>query len=393
MNRITNQLSVCIPTYNGAKYLGEAISSVLEQTLSDFELIIVDDCSTDNTEAVIRSFSDNRIKYFKNPVRLGLVGNWNRCLELANGQYICIFHQDDVMMPDNLTEKIKILEEYPNVGLVHSNVLQIDPEGKLIQEGWVVNPPSDHLGVSPGLKFFKTMLLGPNIVSCPSVVARRVCYERVGGFDARLPFTTDWEMWLRLALFYDIGYLPQPLVKYRWHENNETHNFLGVRDLEHAHRAKMLVLEKYAEFIPDVEDLKAQVIKMHKQHVLDHILHHHRRREYDQAKQYLAFATDIYDDENGASPKDYRNWLLQIVDQMWQQDSIATSQLQLSPEAEKAKQSLWDPLIHQKIVNSLSSEDIAHEIPIRKLVKATGFKIGTKAGFRWLYRYLKNNSE
>lgn len=383
-----NKLNVCIPTYNGAKYIAESITSILSQTYTEFELIIVDDCSIDSTERMIKSFNDNRIKYFRNPVRLGLVGNWNRCIELSTGQYICIFHQDDVMMPDNLAEKIRILEKNPNVGMVHSNVLQIGPKGELIREGWVVNSPFHHKGFITGLKFFKTLLLGPNFVSCPSVMVRRACYENIGSFDSRLPFSTDWEMWLRLALFYDIGYLNDPLIKYRWHENNETLNFRGVKDLEHAYRAKMLILDKHPELLPNVGKLRDKVMEMYKQQTLDHILHHHRLREHDKAKQYLAFALEIHAKEEQTSRKDNVDWFLEIVDQMWQQDLGAyPPPRSTQSEAEKTGHPFSYQPIYRQIVDNLSGEDIAQQIPIRKLIKAVGFKIGTKPGFRWLYRY------
>jgi glycosyltransferase involved in cell wall biosynthesis len=375
--------SVCIPTYNGASYIGEAISSVLDQTLSDFELIIVDDCSSDNTEAIVKSFTDKRIKYFKNSTRLGLVGNWNRCIELSNEPYLCIFHQDDVMMPDNLAEKIKILVENPGVGLVYSDVLQIDTAGELIGEGWPAKPPLEQQGICPGLEFLRTQLLGPNTVSCPGVVVRKECYEKLGGFEARLPFTADWEMWLRLAVFYDVAYLAKSLIKYRWHENNETLNFRGIKDLEHSYKAKILILEKYPELIPDVKTLKSKVVKMYKQLALDHVLHYYRQREYEQAKQYLAFALEIESSEEPSFLQTYHVLFSELADQM-QQNQVIFSLAQL--EHSETLPPHYET-ISKQIVGRLSGEDIARQIPIKKLVKAMFFKLGAKPGFRWLYRY------
>jgi glycosyltransferase involved in cell wall biosynthesis len=375
--------SVCIPAYNGANYIGEAISSTLNQTLADFELIIVDDCSTDNTEAVIQSFSDNRISYYKNATRLGLVGNWNRCLELSRGQYVCIFHQDDVMMPDNLAEKVKILEEHPHVGLVYSDVLQIDTAGALIREGWPAKPPFEQQGVCRGLEFLRTQLLGPNTISCPGVVVRKECYEKLGGFDARLPFTADWEMWLRLAVFYDVAYLAKPLIKYRWHENNETLNFRGIKDLEHSYRAKILVLDKHPKLIPDVKSLRSKVVKMYKQLALDHILHHYRQGEYEQGKEYLAFALEIESSEEQSVLKGTLDLFSDIVEQMHQNQGASFLAQLLHSETLPANYQA----VYKRIVDGLSGEDIARQIPIKKLVKAVFFKLGAKPGFKWLYRY------
>ncbi len=383
------RVSVCIPTYNGAKYLGEAITSVLNQTLSDFELIIVDDCSTDTTEAVIKSFSDNRIKYFKNPVHLGLVGNWNKCIELSSGQYVYIFHQDDVMMPENLEEKARVLEENPTVGMVHSNVHQIGPEGELISEWWYFKPDLSRDVIQSGFEYFKTLLLGPNIVSCPSVMVRRKCYEHLGGFDSQLPFTADWEMWMRIALFYDVAYLAKSLVKYRRHERNETLNFVGVTELEHYYRAKKVVLEKYAERIHNSDALRLKVAQQYKQQALEQALNHYRQGQYAMAREYLAFAIDVHRTiADQTSVDEYVDWFLEIVEQMWRQepqpDLLGQSK---SLASEKSHQPLYYQPIYRQVVDLLSSADIAQYISTRKLIGALGFKIATKPGFRWLYRY------
>ena len=100
------RVSVCIPSYNGEAFIAEAITSVLAQNLQDFECLVVDDCSDDATLEIVNSLSDPKIRVCRNSTRLGLPGNWNRCLALARGEYICLFHQDDVMLPGNLEKKI-----------------------------------------------------------------------------------------------------------------------------------------------------------------------------------------------------------------------------------------------------------------------------------------------
>lgn len=314
------KLSVCIPTYNGAKYLGEAITSVLSQTLTDFELIIVDDCSTDATEAVIKSFSDSRIKYFQNPARLGLVGNWNRCLELSTGKYICLFHQDDVMLAENLERKIKFLEENPSAGMVYSKVFIIDAEGHVTSDNWFCKTEPDKDFVAPGLNFFETLASGPNIISCPGVMVRRECYEKLGGFDSRLPFTADWEMWMRIALFYDVAYLGKPLAKYRLHEGNESRNFQGSAELRHSYECKKIVLEKYPERIPNSQALRAIITEDLVEQALDRALDHYHRRQVDEAREYLAFALELHSTTiEHSSYDEYAHWLLKVIDKACQQ--------------------------------------------------------------------------
>ena len=112
-------VSVCIPTYNRAGMLEEAISSVLAQTFQDFELIICDNASEDQTESVVNSINDQRIKYFRNSSNLGSRGNWNRCLRESRGEFIALFPDDDMMMPENLLEKVGVLKAHPGVGSGH----------------------------------------------------------------------------------------------------------------------------------------------------------------------------------------------------------------------------------------------------------------------------------
>ena len=111
-------VSVCLPTYNGAAYIETALRSILHQTYQDFELLVVDDGSTDATLDIVRSFSDPRIRLHRNPERLGIPANWNRCLELAGGAFVCLFHQDDAMLPENLERKVQLLSADETVGFV-----------------------------------------------------------------------------------------------------------------------------------------------------------------------------------------------------------------------------------------------------------------------------------
>src|SRR5581483_3434627 len=124
----TPLLSVCIPVYNGNQFLEAAIKSVLNQSFTDYELIIVDDCSAQDPQPIIKRFADRRIQFHRNAVRQGLVGNWNRCVELAGGQYICVFHQDDVMQPENLRRKIEVLQQHPAAGLAYSDARVVEED-------------------------------------------------------------------------------------------------------------------------------------------------------------------------------------------------------------------------------------------------------------------------
>lgn len=239
-------VSVCIPTYNGAAYVEQAIRSVLDQSFTDFELWVVDDASTDDTANIVQSIHDPRLKLAQNPARLGLVGNWNRGLELARGEFVSLFHQDDVMRPGNLARKIAALQNSPTVGFAFSDVQRIDAGGAVLADHWFYPPPFAGTSTLTGADCLAALMGGDNFIACPSVVARRACFERMGSFNPHLPFTADLEMWLRFCLFYDVAYIETPLVQYRWHPGNETHRFSETEQWAQAYAARQSVFQQAA---------------------------------------------------------------------------------------------------------------------------------------------------
>lgn len=311
---VKKKVSVCIPVYNGEKYLRQCINSILSQTYRDFELVIVNDNSSDGTKRVINTFHDKRIKYYENKKNLGLVKNWNRCIDLSSGEYICIFHQDDVMEQDNLLKKVNILSSNKNVGMVYSDTTIINSNS--IQTGghWfnLLLPNTDFF--RSGRSFFDLLFSNLNIICCPSVMTKREVYEGIGGFDTRLPLSVDMEMWLRISLFYDIAYLSEPLIKYRWHDDNVTHDFLAL-DLIHVYLCKKMVLEKYPEIFAGKLYLE-KLIEETTSRVLERAIHHYMIKEYWIAKQYLYFLQRIRENLKNKITADFQiTELMKNVDQ------------------------------------------------------------------------------
>lgn len=308
------KVSVCIPVYNGEKYLRECIESVLSQTFTEFELVIVNDASTDSSKQLVQAYRDPRIRYHENDANLGLVGNWNRCLQLSRGEYVCVFHQDDAMEAGNLERKVAALESDPQLGMVYSDAAIVDEHGRHSGEHWfnAVDPNVDF--VRSGQSFFDLLLGNLNVVSCPTVLARRACYEQIGGFDTRLPFSVDMEMWMRIALFYDVAYLAAPLVQYRYHESNLTRRFVDL-DLIHVYLAKKMILEKYPGRF-DLARYGAWLVADTSQRVFQRAIHHYEKQEYRLAKQYLTFLKLIRKDSKGQDVMDtHIDELLKFVDQ------------------------------------------------------------------------------
>jgi glycosyltransferase involved in cell wall biosynthesis len=250
--------------YNGSDYIAESIESVLGQTFTDFELIVCDNCSTDNTGEIVAGFRDDRVKYVRNQKNLGLVGNANRCIEVATGEYIGILHHDDSMMPDNLERKVRLLNEHREVGFVHSNIILIDTKGDVVSSN-IWNEDSRHDYVENGIKVFQKSMAylhyGASIF-IGAVLARRECYDRIGSFSTELPHCLDSEMWMRMALFYDVACLGTPLVKYRVHPASTSSSWGDYNSIpylkEHYLTAQML-FKTHRERIPQVTTLKRQV--------------------------------------------------------------------------------------------------------------------------------------
>ncbi len=224
-------VSVCVPTYNGAAFIEETLRSIVNQSYQDFELLIVDDGSTDNTLEIVQSFSDPRIQLHRNPERLGIPGNWNRCLFLAQGEFVCLFHQDDVMLPENLERKVQLLSADPTLGFVHSAVeTLVDESAPSSFADWIEDATEDTVWGGP--EYFRTLLLRGNRVCAPTAMARRRALLEQGGFDRDLGFACDYAMWLRLCLTYRVGFLASPLVRYRWHGGNASHAYQFERGVE-----------------------------------------------------------------------------------------------------------------------------------------------------------------
>ena len=286
------KVSVCVPVYNGSEYIAESINSVLDQTYEDFHLVVCDNCSTDNTEEIVRSFRDPRLKYVRNAENLGLVGNANRCLELADGEYICIWHHDDMMLRDNLERKVHLLDEHPKVGFVHSNLIRIDDKGVVVApEIWNADSRRDY--IEDGLTVFRRFLFhlsGGSSIFIGAVLARRKCYEKVGGFNPELPHCNDSEMWMRIMLFYHIACIGTPLVKYRLHPTSTSNNFGDYSSLpyfkEHYLAAKV-IFDKYAAHIPKLNERKSQTKRTFSLKALKMAARHIRFNDFYTGKTFL----------------------------------------------------------------------------------------------------------
>lgn len=227
---LPSKVSVCIPTYQHATFLPAAIESVLRQTFEDFELIVVDNASTDNTPEVVAAYvnSDPRVRYFGNASNLGMVGNWNKCLEYAAGDYVKILCSDDVLAPECLQVAVEALDRLPNVGLVTCGRQVVDENLGFLH----VLQFSEKGGVWSGTEAIRRSLEKLNPIGEPTaVVFRRQLATR--GFNPAVNQLADIEMWLHILQQADLYFDPRPLCQFRQHPNQCTQeNVKSLRVIE-----------------------------------------------------------------------------------------------------------------------------------------------------------------
>lgn len=275
------KVSVVIPTYNRAKYLPEALKSVLTQTFVDFELVVVDDGSTDNTAEIVRAMADPRIRYIAQSNR-GVAGALNTGWRAARGEYIGRLDSDDVWLPNLLQELVPILERNPEMGVVYARAQWMDADGKQLPQ--ILGTPEKFPGEN-----LKSLLYGDCV--CPIAVVFRVrCIESVGGYDDRLAGNEDWDLWIRMAEHYGIGYVDSILARYRVHSGNSQASRTG--GLERLAGDRVRVLEKYYSR-PGVPKAAESIKPIAFRNVYQDIaIRHLYSRHWRAAGKYIGLATN-----------------------------------------------------------------------------------------------------
>src|SRR5690554_6825465 len=202
-------VSVITPTYNRADYLPFAVESVLSQSVPDFELIVIDDGSTDGTaELMERYLADSRIRYLKQENQGQSVAR-NRGIAEARGQFICFLDSDNAWVSTKLETSLKAFEEHPEADIVYGDFITIDGEGH--EHG--VNRMARYSGrITP-------QLLRDNFVSMNTTMTRKRCFDEIGGFDSADRLAEDYGLWLRFSTRYQFLYVPAVLGYYRVMEN------------------------------------------------------------------------------------------------------------------------------------------------------------------------------
>ena len=213
-----------VPCYKLGHLLKECVDSILSQTYTDFEVLIMDDCSPDQTPEVARSFQDRRVRHVRNEPNLGHLANYNKGIAMAQGKYVWLISADDrVLRPDVLQKYVAALDTHMNVGYVCSSAVEI----RNGQDTSVVaySAQNDRDTIYTGHQFLQKLLYSNSVVAASAMV-RKSCYDRLGVFPLDLPYAGDWYLWCLFALHYDVAYVSEPSVAYRIHERSMTESLV-----------------------------------------------------------------------------------------------------------------------------------------------------------------------
>jgi glycosyltransferase involved in cell wall biosynthesis len=248
-------VSVIVPNYNHAKYLKQRIDSILNQTFKDFELIILDDCSTDDSRIIIDDYS-SRFPFifgYYNTINSGSPFiQWNFGINKAKGEFIWIAESDDFAEPEFLEKTCTILFNNENVGLVHCDSLVIDEEKKT---GYLISEKKASVNSSKWLHDYLNsgkneisnhLFLENSIYNVSSVLFRKSKYLEVGGANHSMKFCSDWLLYIRILLISDIAYISLPLNNFRIHSGSSIHGYF------HSNEYLMEVIRVYSFVIKQI---------------------------------------------------------------------------------------------------------------------------------------------
>ncbi len=231
------RVSVTMPVFNGEAYVTEAVNSVLAQTFRDFELVAVNDGSTDSTPDILASLAsqDKRIRVFHHQPNKGIVAARNKALEMARGKYIAVMDADDVCLPERLAAQVAFLYTHPEVGALGSGVQGIDGAGAVSPGKWI--PPGEH-----GVLLWRLCFDNPYPHS--SVMMRRSLVERVGGYRPGTEPSEDYDLFRQLGEVTRLSSLQEVLLLRRWHGKSASKT-RSSEQMRNADRIRALMVSQF----------------------------------------------------------------------------------------------------------------------------------------------------
>ena len=241
------QVSVIIPNFNHAAYLDQRINTVLSQTYQDFEVILLDDCSTDNSKEVLLKYSDNmKVAHviFNDKNSGSTFNQWKKGLHLAKGKYIWIAESDDYSDPTFLEKMVTLMENQPNIGLSYSQSFQVNEKNEMLGT-WDFHTDSLQDAIlwksdfiSSGMEFGKKYMFYRNVIpNASAVLFRKKIISQVFGIDKSFKLNGDWFLYLKILSISDVGFLSEPLNYFREHSNKgSSKNILKYNNIKEYYR-------------------------------------------------------------------------------------------------------------------------------------------------------------
>ena len=248
------KVSVMLPSYNHAQWIGDSIESVLNQTVKDIELVIVDDGSSDNSAEVIKKYAeqDDRIRYEIFEENKGAVHALRRCLELCTSDYLALTSSDDIWYEDKLEKQIPLLDNDPELGAVFGLATHVNPAAEPVKISNDVFQKS--LGPKTKAEWMRFYFSDGNCICHHSILIRKKCYEEVGFYNPIYRVLPDMEMWVRLFHAYPVRVLAEDLIKFRRHDYNESGRYIGNRARSAMEYKQILKL--FPKLVSSIAELK-----------------------------------------------------------------------------------------------------------------------------------------
>jgi glycosyltransferase involved in cell wall biosynthesis len=275
-----SRVTVLVPTYNRAHWLGGAIESILAQTYADFHLVVSDNASTDATREVVARFGDPRLTYVRRDVNCGLNEHYNSWFERVGSEFLFIVPDDDRLAPDAVELTVAALDASPTAGLVHGQVDVVDEHGAVIAAGHdMTGLAGDTL--ETGAEFIRRSMAGSYRVHA-STVNLRTAAVRTCLLDERDFPVTDLGHWMRVALDWDLAFLARPLARYRIHEGAYSAGAAAVTDggyiqgaerIEKFLEVKLRFLAEHGDRLDGVRGLRTAARRAFRRELLEHAAH------------------------------------------------------------------------------------------------------------------------
>jgi glycosyltransferase involved in cell wall biosynthesis len=271
------KVSVIIPTYNRGSLIKRAVDSVLSQTFKDYEIIIIDDGSKDDTKDVLAPYMD-RVRYV-HQANAGISKARNHGIELAKGQYIAFLDSDDYWAPEKLEVQAEILDGNPKVGIVYGRMPIVNEHGEVL--GMKPNGPSG--------KNFQELLRVWGDLPTSSVMTRKECFDRVGVFDPDLPPMEDIDMWIRIAYHYDLHEIEGKVLAYYWRHDHQI-----TKDLVKVYSGLVKIHSKILKMFKDADIPRDLLLRklVSNQYTLSRV--YYKQKKFAEAFDNVAQALGLY---------------------------------------------------------------------------------------------------